>query len=145
MDQTEQDGYDREVERVAAYLYRDEHGWSREANWAALSAGERKPYESRANAVAAMLGHPYHAKVVHQLARLCPCDPNPETTDGPQRDCPIHGEMPDAVIAIADAIRAVDRVRQIVDEWGKGLDPRAACAQIDIAVHTPYLDAVAPN
>jgi hypothetical protein len=26
------------------------------------------------------------------LAPLCPCDPNPSTTDGPQRECPLHGD-----------------------------------------------------
>lgn len=32
------------------------------------------------------------ARLHQQLAPLCPCDPNPETTDGPQRECPLHGD-----------------------------------------------------
>jgi hypothetical protein len=31
-------------------------------------------------------------QVVDYLAPLCPCDLNPATTDGPQQECPIHGD-----------------------------------------------------
>jgi hypothetical protein len=32
------------------------------------------------------------AYVQTQLAPLCPCDSNPSTSDGPQQECPIHGD-----------------------------------------------------
>lgn len=30
--------------------------------------------------------------VVNRLLDLCPCNTDPETTDGPQQDCPVHGD-----------------------------------------------------
>ncbi len=37
------------------------------------------------------------------LAPLCPCDPNPATTGGPQQDCPLHG----------DGVTFVDHVQRL--------------------------------
>lgn len=30
--------------------------------------------------------------VVNRLLDLCPCNTDPETTDGPEQDCPVHGD-----------------------------------------------------
>lgn len=35
------------------------------------------------------------------LEPLCPCDPNPATTDGPQQECPLHG---DGVTFVAEVL-----------------------------------------
>lgn len=32
-----------------------------------------------------------NTRVIHGLARLCPCDTGPDT-DGPQQECPVHGD-----------------------------------------------------
>lgn len=102
--------WDGDIERVAAYLYRDEHGWGDGPTpWRELVEADRTVYQKRAHAVAAMLHFPHDAQVVSELARLCVCDPNPETTDGPQRECPIHGELPEAVIRIGRILWAAER------------------------------------
>lgn len=105
-----------EIERIAAYLYRDEHKWAFEADWRVLPLDVRERYLRRARTVADMLGWPHTGRTLRHLDRLCPCDPNPETTDGPQRDCPIHGEQPDAVDAIADALRTLPVVEAELTE-----------------------------
>lgn len=33
-----------------------------------------------------------YAEICKGLAPLCPCDYNPATTDGPQQECPLHGD-----------------------------------------------------
>jgi hypothetical protein len=110
--------WDGEIERVAAYLYRDEHDWHPEAVWSELDDTARQTYLKRADAVAAMLSFPYHAKVVAQLDRLCPCDPDPETSQGPERECPIHGEQPYAVLALAQAVRIADAAEKLFPTQG---------------------------
>jgi hypothetical protein len=121
-----------EIERVAAYLYRDDHDWHPAAVWSALDDTTRARYRKRADAVAAMLGFPYHAKVVAQLDRLCPCDPNPETTQGPEWNCPIHGQQPDAVIALAAAVRVADAAETLF--------PTQGTAYVSEEQHVEYVD-----
>jgi hypothetical protein len=115
------DKWAAKIDRVAVYLYRDEHDWHPEAVWSELDDTARSTYRKRADAVAAMLGFPYDAKVVAQFDLLCPCDPNPETTEGPLRECPIHGQWPDSVVAIAQAVRIADAAEKLFPTHdGKG-------------------------
>lgn len=41
------------------------------------------------------------------LAPMCPCDPNPETTDGAQPECPLHGDP----VLVAKLLRESGAVR----------------------------------
>lgn len=53
---------------------------------------------------------------------LCPCDLNPETTDGPQQECPIHG---DGITFVEDVQRdraVVVAARQWVGHMGTSRD-----------------------
>lgn len=46
--------------------------------------------------------------MLHGLMPLCPCDLNPETTDGPQQECPLHGDGT-TFVAVVRALEAVRR------------------------------------
>lgn len=105
---TDDDCDQADIEHAAAFLYRDERDWAPDAIWGNLSENAREPYLRRARTLASMFGFPYAARTLRQLDRLCPCDPNPETTEGPLRECPLHGEQPDAVTAVAAAVHIVD-------------------------------------
>lgn len=50
---------------------------------------------------------------------LCPCDVNAATTDGPQRECPVHGMVEEAV---ADLKAARDFRNEVFDlaAWDRG-------------------------
>jgi len=43
------------------------------------------------------------------LSPLCLCDHNPETTDGPQRECPLHGDGA-AFLAECGRLRGVEKI-----------------------------------
>ena len=98
-----------EADRVATYLYRDEHHWDNEHSWPDLAEPEKEVYRHRARTIGYMYGYPYNQPIIEALGLLCVCNPNPETTDGPQRDCPLHGELPDAVIRIRAIVWAAER------------------------------------
>ena len=101
-------GWEDEIERVAAYLYREDTGWTEgPMPWRALPEVLREPYRKRASAVAAMLSFPYHARVVSELARLCLCDHNPEKAQGEWKAL-IHGEQPYATIRIDTILHAAE-------------------------------------
>lgn len=44
-----------------------------------------------------------------QLAPLCPCDSNPSTSDGPQQECPLHGDGT-TFVRYVQALEAAARV-----------------------------------
>lgn len=91
------DEWGDQIERVAIYLYREERNWAEEPRWDELPEATRSAYVKRARSVGYMFNFPNHTNIVRQWDRLCPCDHHAETTHGPERDCPIHGEMPYAV------------------------------------------------
>lgn len=50
----------------------------------------------------------------------CHCDYNPETTQGPEEDCPLHGRPYSYWVSKADeAGMAVHRVEQLCDRWDR--------------------------
>lgn len=100
--------WDDQVELIAIYLYRVERGWAQDARWLDAGTAVREDYLGRAWAVAGMCNFPTHTDVLNRLRPLCPCDMNPETTDGPSQECPIDG----------DGITFVNYVREL--EAGAG-------------------------
>lgn len=56
------------------------------------------------------------------FAPLCPCDLNPETTDGPQQECPIHGDGVTFVEGVRGAARVVAAARAWVRHMGTSRD-----------------------
>lgn len=61
------------------------------------------------------------------IAPLCPCDTNPETSNGPERECPMHGDPPYVALLLAkvDAAKLVYRAH---------LSEKAAQATADSAL-----------
>lgn len=84
--------WDDQVERIAVYLYRVERAWAQDARWLDAEAAVRKDYLGRAWAVASMCNFPNHTDTLNRLSPLCPCDMNPETSEGPLQECPIDGD-----------------------------------------------------
>lgn len=105
--------WDNEVERIAIYLYRAERNWARDARW--LDAGKpvRKGYLDRAWAVASMCNFPNHSDALNRLSPLCPCDPNPETSDGPQQECPVDGDG----VTFVEEVRRLESVERAAQEY----------------------------
>lgn len=50
-------------------------------------------------------------EVFERFLELCPCDPNPSTTDGPQQECPVHGDGTTFVAEVRALRRLADTVR----------------------------------
>lgn len=97
------------IEHVAAWMFREEHGWRQDASWARLPAVERERYLKRATTIGYMFNFPNASNALADLDRLCPCDPNPESANpGPERECLLHGQMPWAVIRMAEAERIAE-------------------------------------
>jgi len=71
--------------------------YAEDVNWRA-TAGElqrevtRLANELRLLKVRSEYTERNHQQLCKALEPLCPCDYNPETTDGPQQDCPLHGD-----------------------------------------------------
>jgi hypothetical protein len=55
-----------------------------------------------------------YRKVVDQLNASCTCDPNPETTQGPEEDCPVHGRDEYRPLAL---IKRVEGMRRMAQVW----------------------------
>lgn len=64
-------------------------------------------------------------QVVDQLAPLCPCNAGPDT-DGPEQDCPIHGDGETFVMLCRWRDAVVVSARLVVDSWtGSTIDGAA--------------------
>jgi hypothetical protein len=84
--------WDDQVERIAIYLYRAERGWAWDARWLDAGTSVRKDYLDRAWAVAGMCNFPIHTDTLNRIRPLCHCDCNPETSSGPEQECPLDGD-----------------------------------------------------
>jgi len=85
------------------------------------------------------------------LSPLCLCDPNPETTDGPQRECPLHGDGATFVAEYDRRGRIEKAATAVVGHW-RGLSDvqlirieRAAKVELpdlldDLAIAVDLLD-----
>jgi hypothetical protein len=102
-----------QYERVAIWLYREDHDWSAGNGWVDLSELARQRYINRAKSLGQFFNFPYHTTVVHQLNSLCPCDYNPETTEGPERDCPLHGDLPYAIDRVRRGLRLLEQAERL--------------------------------
>ena len=63
-----------------------------EGHWAALEAENERLYQENQRMHARLDGAELEAAALARLMPLCACDFNPATTDGPQRECPVHGD-----------------------------------------------------
>lgn len=68
----------------------------------------------------------------HHLAALCPCDLNPSTTDGPQQECPVHGDGVTFVDELT-RLRGVERRARIIFDTLAA--PAAALSSYDYGRH----------
>lgn len=106
--------WDDQIERVATYMHHSEHGWARSDSWADLPVERKRELIEKARTLGSMFNFPGHTDIVAGFDALCVCDHNPETTNGPERECPIHGETPWAVMRLVLAERVTEAARTYV-------------------------------
>lgn len=68
------------------------HDWLDRLRATANERGEHTPQKHVRTLLDVLSAMHYLRNTADGLMPLCPCDLNPETSDGPQQECPVHGD-----------------------------------------------------